>query len=597
MAGFGENINSNKKNLSNGRQQYDENEILKKAINFHYEGNILRASKLYQFLIEKGSKNSTIFTNYGLTLINFGKLKEAEFIIRKSIELNPKDAIAHYNLGGILKKQKKLKEAKFFIEKSIELNPKDAIAHYNLGIILKEVGKLQESEQSYRKAIKIKSDYSEAYYNLGIILKELGKLQESEQSYRKAIKIKSDYSEAYYNLGIVLKELGKLQESEQSYRKAIKIKPTYVEAHFNLGNLLANFGKLQESKQSYRKAIELNPNYMKAYYSLSLLQYSDKNEIWKNLLFSKSVLNHKSKDDQINIYFARANILHKEKNYEGSSKFLNLANQLKLNQNPSNSDSLINKSEALLLESNEEEINKKEYSESKESIFIVGMPRSGSTLLESILSINPEVYDLGESDIFEESFLDYKKDKQNLNLAEIYWKKIKNHNIYKNKTTNKNLYNYLYTGIIANDIPNAKIIHCYRNPLDNILSIYRAHFTRGNQYSSSLMDCAKVYLNQDMIMNTYKSRYRSQIYDLNYESLVSNPEKEIRSLIIWLCWDWSDAYLSPHLNQRSVFTASNIQVRSPINSKSIGGWRNYKDMLKPSIEILKKEEKYRNLLL
>jgi len=96
-------------------------------------------------------------------------------------------------------------------------------------------------------------------------------------------------------------------------------------------------------------------------------------------------------------------------------------------------------------------------------------------------------------------------------------------------------------------------------------------------------------------MSTYKNRFRSKIYDLNYDSLVSNPNKEIKSLINWLGWKWDDTYLAPHLNPRSVSTASNVQVRSPINSKSIGGWKNYKDMLKPAIEILTQTDKYRDI--
>ena len=152
------------------------------------------------------------------------------------------------------------------------------------------------------------------------------------------------------------------------------------------------------------------------------------------------------------------------------------------------------------------------------------------------------------------------------------------------------------SGIIAKKIPNAKILHCYRNPLDNILSIYRAHFTKGNQYSSSLINCAKVYLDQEEIMSQYKNKFRSKIYDLNYDLLVSNPNKEIKSLISWLGWEWDDSYLSPHLNARSVSTASSVQVRSPINSKSIGGWKNYKEMLQPAINVLSETERYRNLV-
>jgi hypothetical protein len=211
--------------------------------------------------------------------------------------------------------------------------------------------------------------------------------------------------------------------------------------------------------------------------------------------------------------------------------------------------------------------------------------------------MNISVDDLGEINILEESFLEQKKINKVLNLAEEYYKNIKDLKKKSNITTNKNLYNYQYTGIIAKRIPNAKIIHCFRNPLDNILSIYRAHFSKGNYYSSSLVDCARVYLDQEEQMTEYKKKFRSKIYDLNYDSLVTNANQEIKDLIAWLGWKWDDRYLSPHLNARSVVTASNVQVRSPMNSKSIGGWKNYKEMLKPAIEILTQTEKYQDITL
>ena len=188
-----------------------------------------------------------------------------------------------------------------------------------------------------------------------------------------------------------------------------------------------------------------------------------------------------------------------------------------------------------------------------------------------------------------------KKSSNNIGLTELYAKKVKN-KTKLNITTNKWLYNYQYAGIIASQIFNSKIIHCYRNPLDNILSIYRAHFAQGNEYSSSLIDCANVYLDQEEIMSVYKNKFRSKIYNFNYESLVRNPTKEIQSLISWLGWEFNDSYLTPHLNSRSVSTRSNVEVRSPINSKSIGGWKNYEDMLKPAIEILTQSDRYRDLL-
>jgi hypothetical protein len=222
------------------------------------------------------------------------------------------------------------------------------------------------------------------------------------------------------------------------------------------------------------------------------------------------------------------------------------------------------------------------------------MFRSGSTLLESVLSMRTDVYDLGEIDFLEKSFLQSKKSKKRGDLSELYWRQV-NNKTKLNITTNKNLFNYQFTGIIAQKIQNAKIIHCFRNPLDNILSIYRAHFAEGNEYSSSLIDTAKVYLDQEEVMTQYKKRFRSKIYDLNYDLLVSNPNQEIKSLISWLGWKWNNQYYSPHLNPRSVTTASNVQVRSPINTKSLGGWKNYKEMLRPAMEIITKKDKYKDL--
>ncbi len=522
-----------------------------------------------------------------------GEIKEKISISTNTPSKPSKEQII--NQACKIHSQGNIPEATKYYQQLISQGCNDHRVFSNYGVILKNVGKLKDAELSYRKAIEINPDYAEAHYNLGIILKNLGKLQEAELSNRKAIEINPDFAEAYSNLGNILSDLGKLQEAELSYRKAIEINPSFAEAHSNLGNILSDLGKLQDAELSYRKAIEINPDYAKAYYSLSLLKHSDKNIRWRDQLFSETILYNRLQKDQVEIYFARANILHQEKKHEESSRYLQLANNLKLDRNPSNADALINKSNKLFSETHKKKINQKKLRNSSASIFIVGMPRSGSTLLESILSMNNDVYDLGETNILEESFLEYKKSKQDVNFAELYGKKVNNHTEL-NIATNKNLYNYQYAGIIARYIPNAIIIHCYRNPLDNILSIYRANFAEGNQYSSSLVDSANVYLNQEEIMTEYKNRFRSKIYDLNYDTLVRNHKQEIKSLISWLDWKWDDSYLSPHLNPRSVSTASNVQVRSPINSKSIGGWKNYKDMLKPAIEILTQNARYRDLI-
>ena len=236
--------------------------------------------------------------------------------------------------------------------------------------------------------------------------------------------------------------------------------------------------------------------------------------------------------------------------------------------------------------------------QAQENIFIVGMPRSGSTLVESIISINKDVIALGEVNFLEDSLFEWSKIKNNIpkiTVAELYRNKIKSFMNGKFIATNKWLYNYEYIDFIISQIPKSKIVHCFRNPLDNILSIYRAHFAKGNEYSSSLTDCARVYLKQEETIRKFKDRYRSYIFDLNYDKLVSEPTHEIKSLISWVGWEWDSAYLYPHLNPRSISTASSVKVRSPINSKSIQAWKNYKDLLMPAINILESSEQYKNI--
>ena len=456
-------------------------------------------------------------------------------------------------------------------------------------------GNISEATKYYQSFINQGFKDFRVFSNYGFILLGLGNFKDAELLLREAIELKPDYAEAHLNLGNILQGLGKFKEAAISTHKAIKLKPDFVIAYLNLGNILKNLGQLEDAKLSYHKALALKPDLTSAYYSLSTLQYSNEDKIWRDQLFSDKILNKKSKKGQVDIYFARANILHKEKKYDDSSKFLQLANNLKFDLNPFNYENFLKKSRTLLLETDKKILKKIELKNSSENIFIVGMPRCGSTLLESIISMNNNVYALGEINILEESYLEYKESKKKKRIDELYIEKV-NKKTQLNITTNKWLYNYRYAGIISDEIPNSKIIHCYRNPLDNILSLYRAHFTKGNQYSSSLVNCAKVYLDQEKIMSIYKNKFQSKIYNLNYDLLVSNPDKEIKSLISWLGWKWQDLYLSPHQNTRAIATRSSVEVRSPINSKSIGGWKNYREMLKPAIEILAENEKYPKLL-
>ena len=485
-------------------------------------------------------------------------------------------------------------------DKSKKSNSKNSMQSFktvfNEALKLHSAGKISDAIKNYNFLLNNGFNDPQLFANYGDILKGLGKLKNAELAYQKAIRLKPEVAELHSNYGTILRDLGKLKETELSYRKAIDLKPDFAELHFNLGSILKDLGKLKDAELSFLKAIELKSNFARAYFSLSSLKYSKEDLNWIKNLFSKNILKKLNNIEKIDIYFARANILHREKNYKKSTQNLKLANNLKLEIYKSNAEYLITKSKNLLIESEREQLIQNQDVKSPESIFIVGMPRCGSTLVESILSMNNKVTDLGEINLLEKAFIINKKKDKNKSLSEIYFQEIKNLKGNFKITTNKWLYNYQYLGVILNNMPNAKIIHCFRHPLDNILSITRANFARGNSYSSSLKDCAKVYLDQELTMQEYKKRFSSNIYDLNYDLLVINPKKIIKNMIAWLKWEWQETYLSPQLNKRSVLTASNVEIRSPINSRSIGGWQNYKDMLTPAIKILKINERYKDIL-
>ena len=266
---------------------------------------------------------------------------------------------------------------------------------------------------------------------------------------------------------------------------------------------------------------------------------------------------------------------------------LKLANDLKLIDKPSNIKEVIKLSETIknkIQLDKSFEITKFRY---LRDIFIVGLPRSGSTLVESIIGMNNEVHNLGENGILRNALIESEKS-DFLNLDEIYFNYSKDFSSRK-YTTNKMLSNYMYIPHILSKLEHSKVIYTFRNPLDNILSMYRAKFTGvGNEYSSSLRDSAEYYMHQFKIMNFYKEKYKNYIYFLSYEKLVNNPEQEIRKIIDWLGFSWDDSYLHPDKSQQGFFTASNVQVRSPINNKSIGGWKKYTELMQEPINYFKK---------
>ena len=536
------------------------------------------------------STAQTVKEQQALQLINQGKLNEAELIYRELVAAGSGSHIAHGNLGILLKMKGDVQNAIFFFNNALQLKPNYPEAHYNLGNALKEQGDLTAAIASYNSALQLKPSYPEAHNNLGNALKDQGDLTAAIASYNSALQLKPNYPEAHNNLGQALKDQGDLDEALINHKRALELDPKNSSAFYGIGLVQAVQGNLKDSKNSFLKSIELDESNVAAFFEISrnIESAEDSKELAKQL--DRVARTGLDKRRKFMLEFATANISHKSKNYSKAAEHLSKANKLKLSYWPSD----INKH--LLQIKRKTKLAKQivvgKSNEGEGRIFIVGVPRCGSTLLESVLSTDPNTHDLGESRALNQAFEAIMCQigiKEALpSLSEEYTEKIQDSLAKQTHTIDKNLYNFCLTEAIARAMPSARIIHCRRHPLDNILSMLRSNMQTGNNYTSDPLDAAKFLIHQEKTMNEFKSKYDKHIFTFDYDKFVNNPENILHPLIDWLGMEWTEGFLHPEASDRLIYTTSVIQARQPINNKSVGGWKNYRELLK-SAEIILQE--------
>jgi len=542
-------------------------------------------------------QDSEVYYNMGIILKELGKLNEAEASYRQAIALKADYAEAYSNLGVTLHELGKFNEAEAIYRQAIALKADYAEVYSNLGVTLHELGKFNEAEAIYRQAIALKADYAKAHSNLGITLKELDKFNEAEASYRQAIALKADYPEVYNDLGVTLHNLGKLNEAEASYRQAIALKADYAEAHRNLGVTLQTFGKFNEAEASYRQAIALKADYAEAHLNLtSIKKFHSQDEQYlkmQEIYLDKGTLEEQR--CQINFglakacedlgdfkhafkHFSEGNALRKKlRNYD-ISQDEKLFEQIKINYQPIAQHSVdLDKIEKKLT-----------------PIFIIGMPRSGTTLIEQIISSDNEVTGAGEL-LFIDKFghsmasgFSKVSKKALMGFRQEYLSELQNISNGNSIVTDKMPHNFLYLGLISAALPEAKIVHVKREPAALCWANYKQYFgTKGLSYCYDLADIISYHRLYENLMEFWKNSIGKRIYDLDYELLTTKQENETRNLIDFLGFDWDEKYLLPQNNKRTVQTASNIQIRKKVYQGSSQQWKKYKPFLDGALDVFK----------
>jgi tetratricopeptide (TPR) repeat protein len=544
--------------------------------------------------VQLAPQDAEAHINLGVTLQELGRLDEAEASYTQAIALKSDIAEAHNNLGNTLQELGRLEESEVSVRQAIALKPDFAEARSNLGNTLQKLGRLDEAEASCRQAITLESDYAEAHNNLGITLQQQGRLEEAETSYTQAIALKSDYAEARSNLGDTLQELGRLEEAEASLRQAIALKFDFAEAHNNLGNTLKELGRLGGAEASLRQAIDLKPDYAEAHLNLtSMKKFDSQDEQYSQM--QKIYLDENIPEEQrCHINFGLAKACEDLGDFEQALQHYREGNVLRkklLNYDVSQDIELFNQLKSSYPQIAKTSLDPESLTNRLKPIFIVGMPRSGTTLVEQIISSHAQVTGAGELS-FAHQFgasiargLSAVNADALLNFRDIYLTKLQNISNGNLIITDKMPHNFRYLGLLAAAFPEAKIVHVTRNPAALCWANYKQYFvSKTLGYCYELDDVINYYELYRNLMEFWKNLFGDRFYDVDYELLTVNQEEETRKLIHYLDLNWEEECLSPHQNKRSVSTASSMQVRKKVYQGSSQQWKKYKPFLNGALD-------------
>ena len=542
---------------------------LDEVMQFYSQGQIDKAQPLVKDLIKNFPMDSLLYNILGACYSEVGPIDSAIDCFKKAIALKSDYAEAYYNLGVSYQKNNQTNDALNVYEKAVELKHTYPQAHNNIGLINMNLGNLDSAVTSLEWALAYSPNYAEAHNNLGAVFQELTLYQKAMEQYEKATRINPNYALAFNNLGISSEIMGIQDKAKINYGQALSIDSSYAEAHRNLSAI-----KKYTKKDSQVKQMEL-------LYSMDSLSQSNR----VNLCFALAKVNEdlKNENEFIN-YLDEGNHLRKQDlqySYTSIDKFhLNLTTTAK-------SFPLINKQ---LIEE----------SLSKKPIFIVGMPRSGSSLVEQIISSHINVYGGGELKSLKTSVNPYIENILNgdlnknlsnndlINIRNEYFKSIELLRIKEAVFTDKMPLNFEYIGFIVKAFPEAKIIHLKRDARAVCWSIYKNFFSgKGNSWAYDMTDIANFYCSYVKTMNTWHEMFPNKIYDVSYEKLTENQKVETEKLLDYCDLSWDSNCMNFHKNTRGVKTASSSQVRKKMYQGSSEAWKKYEKYLQPLINGLK----------
>jgi tetratricopeptide (TPR) repeat protein len=581
--------------------------------------------------------NAQAHNNIGLALQQLGQVEEALPHHRRALALKPDMVEAHAALGNAHRILRRLEAAVGHYLNALSVRPDYAAAHNDIAGILHGLGRTDDAIGYYRRALSVQPDYADAHYNLANVLGGLGRREEALEHYAKATALRPGFAEAHNNMANVLQTLRRHEEAVAHYEAAVGINPGYAQAYHNLGkayfalnrneNAIAAYekalaidsskpmihndlaaahlvlGHLQEARAGFTAAVMRAPRDAGIHLSLaSVARFTADDPRLAALEKLAKDAPSLSDNDQIALHFALGKAHSDLGNRERSFRHLLKGNALKRRQMAYDEGATLTGFAHICAAFTPEFIQEKrgcgDYS--RLPVFIVGMPRSGSTLLEQILASHSGVFGAGEIDDFANAVASIPAAAENFpefistcpadelrRLGRHYVESLRARSPRAVRITDKMLSNFAYVGLIHVALPNARIIHARRDPVDTCLSCFSLLFGDDQPFTYDLAELGRYYRAYAALMRYWQAVLPAGVMlDVHYEDVVADLEGQARRVIAHCGLEWEDRCLAFHETRRPVHTASVTQVRRPVYRDSVGRWRPYQDLLEPLLRAL-----------
>jgi len=539
-----------------------------------------------------------------------GRLEEAGKLYREVLSRDPQHPDANNLIGLLYIHSGHPVRATRHIRRALRSDPNNAQSHCNLGIAYKDLGRMSEAADSFARAAQLDEGNTTYHSSHGNALRLAGKQREAVQVLENAIRRASGAQDIRLNLALAQNDLGtaliKEQDPGQAVRhflRAIELQPGHAQAQMNLGMTLEQLGELDDAARHYKAAIEARPEFTDAHFHLAHLRthHSSKSEIEAmKRLFSKPGLPEK---DGIHLAYGLGFALESAENYAEAFSYMARAHELQARHstfNVAETSSLFADIHRVFNKSRLEE-PEAAGSPDKRPVFIVGMPRSGTTLAEQVLASHPAVHGNGESmalsravkslcggQPYPDGLGQLSKDRLDA-AAGAYLEALAAKAGNVQRVTDTTPMNFLLVGIASILLPAARFVICARDPMDNCLSIFRQMLTGANEFSHTLEDLGAYYRLHQELMDHWESGLSGRVFRLQYEDLVRDNEHQVKRLLDFCELPFDDNCLKFYESDRVVRSPSAAQVRQPAYDTSIGAWKRYESELGPLKEALNRE--------